>query len=85
MARAVAIGFPVGGLAAAFVGLLLWVSNVPLAALDALVLGVFVCGLALSAVGYALGKDTTTRQLGVVGIGCNGLGALMLGVLYAAG
>jgi hypothetical protein len=85
MARSVAIGFPIGGLTAAFLGLLLWVSSLPLAALDGLVLGVFVCGLALSGVAVAYGRDAATRQLGVVGIGCNGFGALLVAVLYTAG
>jgi hypothetical protein len=76
---------PLAGVGAAFVALLLWVSTVGWRVLDAVVLGLFVVGLALSLVGYFAGGDATTRRIGVAGIGANGFGAVLLGILYAAG
>ena len=56
-----------------------------LASLDALVLGLFAAGFGLSLAGYFLSGDFTTRRLSVIGAGCNGVGAVMLAILYAAG
>ena len=77
--------YPLGGLAAALLALLLWVSTVALESLDALVLGLFAIGLLLSLAGYVVSHDLTTRRLSVIGAGCNGMGAVMLAILYAAG
>lgn len=79
------VGVPLGGMALAFAALLLWVAGVPLSWLDALVLALFAAGLALSVVAYLRGRDLVVRRLGVVGIGCNAFGVVLLAILYAAG
>jgi hypothetical protein len=84
-ARVGGVGVPLGGMAVAFTALLLWVSGLQLTWLDALVLAMFALGLGLSLVAYLRGRDLVVRRLGVVGIGCNGFGVVMLAILYAAG
>jgi hypothetical protein len=79
------LGLTLAGLAVALLALLLWVSGIGLRWLDALVLGLFVVGLALSLFGYLRGRDAPSRKLAVIGIGVSALGVVMLAVLYAAG
>jgi len=75
---------PLGGMAAAFVALLLWVSSVAWQRLDAVVLALFVVGCGLSIGGYLFGRDASTRRLGVIALGCNALGAVLLALVYAS-
>jgi hypothetical protein len=83
--RQIGLGAPLGGLAIAVVAFALWLSALPLRWLDALVVVAFIVGLALSVGGFLRGRDTSTRRLAVVGIGCNSLGLLIVALLYATG
>ena len=85
MARALGVGVPAGGLAAGVAALALWVSALSLRWLDGLVALLFAAGLALALVSYLRGADDRTRRLGIVALGWNGFGLVLLLVLYAAG
>jgi len=85
MARALGVGVPAGGLLAGVAALVLWVSALSLRWLDGLVAGLFAAGLVLAIAAYARGADARTRRLGVVALGWNAFGLLMLLALYVAG
>ncbi|HXU70657.1 MAG TPA: hypothetical protein VN947_15075 [Polyangia bacterium] len=82
MARALGVGVPAGGLTAGVAALVLWVSALPLRWLDGLVAGLFACGLVLAVAGFARGADTRTRRLGVLALGWNAFGLLILAAVY---
>jgi hypothetical protein len=75
--------YPIAGMAAAFVALLLWVSSLGWQRLDLLVLFLFVVGAGLSTTGCLTGRDYGTRRLGVVGLGANAFGAILLLLVYS--
>jgi hypothetical protein len=79
------LGVPLIGVGVAFVALLLWLSPLSWRALDTVVLVLFAVGLVLSLAGYFFGADATTRRLGVVGVGANAVGLVILAVVYAGG
>jgi hypothetical protein len=76
---------PVAGMGVAFVALLLWVSSVAWQRLDAVVLVLFLLGVALSLSGYLFGRDAAVKRLGVIALGANAFGAILLALVYAAG
>ncbi len=80
-----ALGFPSGGVALAFVALALWVSGAPWRALDGVVIGLFGAGLLLSAAGYFFARPVSWRRFGVIGMGLNAFGLTLLLILYGAG
>jgi hypothetical protein len=75
--------YPIAGMAVAFAGLLLWVSSLGWQRLDLVVLILFVVGAALSTTGCLTGRDSGTRRLGVVGLGANAIGAILLMLVYS--
>jgi hypothetical protein len=66
---------------AAFAALFVWVLGAPLAALDALVAVTLLGGLTLSSVAWVRRRS----QLGVVGVGLNAGGLLLVLYTWAAG
>jgi hypothetical protein len=64
------------GIGLGFVALMAWVAGVPLPSLDAAVLAALAIGAALSA--PAVGRR---QRLGVVGLGVNGIGLILVIVL----
>ncbi|MCU1281777.1 MAG: hypothetical protein JWM53_5323 [bacterium] len=85
MAHALGIGVPVAGLISGIAAFALWVSAIAMRRLDAIVVVLFVTGLALALAGYFRGDDDRTRRLGVVAIGWNAFGLATLAIVYAAG
>jgi hypothetical protein len=85
MVRVPPLVFPLGGLGASLLGLLLWVSGIGLRALDLFVLILFVAGLALSTVAYLKQREPAARRFAVVGIGLSGLCLVALAVMYGTG
>ena len=80
------MGLPLGGLCAAFLAFALWVSGISWRALDGVVLALFAAGASASSVGYARAQPGGARRLGVVAIGVNGFGlVLLLLLIYGAG
>jgi hypothetical protein len=73
---------PLIGILLGIAALCLWVAPIALSVLDAVVLSLFGLGLVLSLLGYVLGPTVTVRRAAVVGIGLNGVGAIVLGLLY---
>jgi hypothetical protein len=85
MARAASTFVSAGGFILGVATLMLWAWATTLRRLDALALLLFSLGLALSIVGYARGADLRARRIGVVGIGCNAIGFVIVMLPYAVG
>jgi hypothetical protein len=84
MARALGVGVPAGGLLAGVAALTLWVSALPLRWLDGLVAALFAVGLGLAVAAYARGGNARARRLGVVALGWNALGLLLVVAVWLA-
>jgi hypothetical protein len=85
MARAAGTIISVGGLVLGVAALVLWAWSTTFRWLDALALLLFSLGLALSIIGYARGANLRARRIGVVGIGCNAIGFVIVMLPYATG
>lgn len=85
MARAVGTIVSAGGLVLGVAALMLWAWATSFRWLDAVALLLFSLGLALSIVGYARGASLRARRIGVVGIGCNAIGFVIVMLPYATG
>ncbi len=85
MARSLEIGLPSAGLVLGVAALALWVSSLPVPALDAVTLLLVAIAFGCSIAGYVRGESVRARRLSVIAIGWSAFVLIVLAIVYAVG